>query len=83
MRDKDLVFVHKKILSCLLHKYDSANSAFRALTVNELAKECMFGKNKTKEHLDLLIKKGFVEKQGSGSKAQHCIPDRHLPKDDD
>lgn len=81
MHDKDLTHPHKKILSYLLEQFNLGKNCFDSINFSKIVRNCKLGKNKAKEYLDLLTKKGFIEKQNDGYRVWYCISSCLLPKE--
>ena len=64
--DKELGFPHRKILDCLLGKYDPAKDDFTEIHFSRLVPEARIGKNMAKSYLDLLLRKGYIEIRDDG-----------------
>ncbi len=64
--DKELGFPHRKILDCLLGKYDPAKDDFTEIHFSRLVREARIGKNMAKSYLDLLLRKGYIEIRDDG-----------------
>ncbi|CAB1062171.1 hypothetical protein D1BOALGB6SA_6947 [Olavius sp. associated proteobacterium Delta 1] len=55
-----------KILNHLAAQYDFNKGIFMEVDFSKLVKECRIGKNKAKDYLDLLVKKGRIESRSDG-----------------
>jgi len=82
MHDKDLTHPHKKILSYLLEQFSLDKNCFQSIHFSKIVKDCRLGKNKSKEYLDLLTRKGFLEKQNDGYRVWYCISSCMLPSEE-
>lgn len=64
--DKDLRFPHRKILDCLLGRYDFESGEFKEVHFSRLVNEAHVGKNAAKGYLAVLEQKGYVRKRDDG-----------------
>ena len=65
-QDSNLSFPHRKILDCLMEKYDLSLEQFQEVHFSKLVREARVGKNRAKAYLSLLEQKGYVEKRDDG-----------------
>ena len=73
MHDRELSHPHQKILSFLLEQYDFEKGCFGRVFFSRIVKECRFGKNKAREYLDFVGKKGYIKKQNDGYRVWYYI----------
>lgn len=71
--DNSLRYPHKKIMEFLIEQYDYGKDRFKEVHFSKIVKECRIGKNKAKEYLDFLIKKGFIESSTDGYRRFYWI----------
>jgi len=64
--DTTLRYPHRKILDFLIEQYDYQKGKFREIHFSRIVKECRLGKNKAKEYLEFLLKKGLIEYRTDG-----------------
>ncbi len=64
--DKDLRFPHRKIAEFLTNQYDYHHKHFKEVHFNKLVAQTKIGKNKAGEYLDVLSKKGYIQKRTDG-----------------
>lgn len=65
-QDSSLSFPHRKILDCLMEKFDPSTSQFQEVHFSKLVREARVGKSRARVYLNLLEEKGYVEKRGDG-----------------
>ncbi len=59
-------FPHRKILEYLARQYDYEKKAFKEVNYSTIVRECRLGRNKAREYLDFLQRKGLIVKRRDG-----------------
>ncbi len=73
--DRQLRFPHRKILDCLLGKFDFQQNQFTEVHFSELVKESRVSKSTARIHLALLEQRGYIERRSDGYRIFFKIAD--------
>ena len=64
--DSELSYSHRRLMECLLNKFDFVTGKFQEVQFSKLVKECKIGKQTARICLELLERKGLIGIRSDG-----------------